>query len=198
MFYSILFGTLGFLAFFYIFWSRLKEDYSSELIFKLAFGTMIVWLAVRFVAQRFLPNWWFWVALLTAFGGFVGYLRILRLSFFESLEALVMAFLTYLSLYFLADAVNASSVFSFAHSVFIFATLFLFVFLDTRYKEFSWYRSGRVGFTGLVTLGFYFLVRSVLSSLFPFMLSFAHYEVYISASVAFLSFLIVYNLARKV
>ncbi len=198
MFYSLLFGIIGFILFQFIFWKRLKEDYSSELIFSVSFLSSIVWFSSKYLFTRLLPNYWFWLSFTVALLVFVLVVQKLKMRFYETLEAFIISVLSYLIVFFLHDAVVNESIFSFAHSVFIFAICFLFIFLDTRYKNFSWYKSGRVGFSGLITLGSYMLVRSVLVYFFPFMLSFASFDIYISTTVAFISFFLVYNLARNI
>jgi hypothetical protein len=81
------------------------------------------------------------------------------------------------------------------------ATLILivtFYFFETKYKNFSWYKSGKVGFSGLAVLGIFFLVRALVALSFSFVLSFAgKFESVFSGITAFLFFLGVFNLARQ-
>ena len=197
MFYSILFSTLGFFVFQYIFWKKLREDYSSELIFTLSFTTTGTWLLIKTLTFRFLNPWWFWVSLIAAFLVLNLFSRKLKMNRFETFNAGVLAFLSYWGLYLLSDAVSTESIFSFAHSFFVFGIVFLYIFFDTRYKNFSWYKSGRVGFSGLAAFGVYFLLRTVLATQFSFMLSFTVAEIYISGICSFINFLVLYNLARQ-
>lgn len=195
MFYSLLFSIVGFFLFQFIFWRRLKEDYSAELIFSLSFVLSGSWLLLKILAVKFLPNWWFWVTLAGSLAIFLLVTKKLKMNPHETYEALAISFLTYFGLFLLSDAVISESIFSFAHSAFVFGIVLLFVFLDTRYKNFSWYKSGRVGFSGLAVMGVYFLVRSLLATSFSFMLSFTVFEIYLSAIFAFINFSLLYRLS---
>ena len=75
---SIIIGVLGFLPFLFVFWKRLKEDYSSSQIFEsgfyIIFAIAFFVLIFAFGLSRFLPpssifspaGLWFW-------GGVVGF-----------------------------------------------------------------------------------------------------------------------------
>jgi len=75
----------------------------------------------------------------------------------------------------------------------------LFYFLETKYKKISWYRSGRVGFSGLTTAAIFFLLRAAISPFYPNLLTFSgSFEYLFSGLVAFILFFLVYNLAIKI
>ena len=105
MLISIITSALGILIFLFIFWKRLREDFASPIIFSISFyillGVAIGWL----VSLKFFPNWF----LYTCFGGaliglYAGILQY-KIRFYESLEAVVVAFLPWLSFVFLKDSV---------------------------------------------------------------------------------------------
>lgn len=126
-------------------------------------------------------------------------LGILRyhLKVFESLEAAVISLLPWLGLIFLSDSIKASELSSLIGSLVIFSLIILFFLFDKHYKKFSWYKSGRIGFSGLTISGLFFLVRTAVAASFPFVLSFGGmHDVYLSGIVAFASFLAVFNLAE--
>ncbi|MEK7526352.1 MAG: hypothetical protein AAB546_02640 [Patescibacteria group bacterium] len=202
----VFFGALCFL---YIFWNKLKEDYTSSIIFSVGFfsliGMFIFYLLTRFLllakiefADINSSGVLFW---LTFVGGMAGYtvgLFKYKLRFFESLEAMGVAMLYLILAVFVADTFVGMSLISLAGSTTIALLLILFYFLESRYRDFTWYRSGRVGFSGLTTVGLFFLIRALVAFPFPFVLSFlGRAEILVSALVTFLLFFAVYNLATK-
>jgi hypothetical protein len=109
----------------------------------------------------------------------------------------VAATLPWLGVIFLSDSIEKSNPASFIGFIVIILLIVLFYFLDAHYKKFTWYKSGRVGFTGLTTLGLLLLLRAAVAPIVPDMLSFSgKYEAIISGILAFVSFLLVFNLAR--
>ena len=73
----------------------------------------------------------------------------------------------------------------------------LYVTLNNYYKQFPWYKSGRVGFSGLVVLGSGFLIRSVVSLVYPNMIFFiGRVDAVLSAAIAFLFFFTVHSLSQ--
>lgn len=195
---NILVFFLGALFFLFLFWKRLKEDYVSKDIFSTAFyilaGITLSWL----VSRNFLPQWWFWLALLGVVLGGTWAVVKFRLRVFEVLEALVFGLLPWLSLIFLLDAVKNENTLSLIGFLVILIFLLSFVAIDSRYKRFTWYKSGRVGFSGLIILGFFFLLRTFIAGSFTDMLSFAgRPDSVLSGTVAFISFLMIFNIARQ-
>lgn len=195
---NIVIGVSAFFVFLFIFWRRLKEDYASGIIFTSAFYLLLGLLAGYFSAYFFWPAFWFWSVLLgLSLGLGASFLRF-HLKFYETLESSVIGFLIWLALIFLADSVRGSSIFSFAGFIALVLIIGLFYFLEGRFRNFSWYKSGRIGFCGLTTLGVFFLVRSLVALFYPFVLSFVgKKEIIFSSLVAFGLFLLTFNLSRK-
>ena len=74
----------------------------------------------------------------------------------------------------------------------------LFLFFNIHYRRFTWYKSGKIGFTGLTVAGLFFLTRSLVAMSDLDVLSFAKdMEVVVSGVVSFACFIAVYNLSRK-
>ncbi|MDP3994697.1 MAG: hypothetical protein Q8P91_02615 [bacterium] len=198
MLITILVNIFAFFVFLFIVWKRLKEDYSTENVFTLcfvtAFGLVLGYLLAKFIA----PLYWFWMEALGILFGFV-FLAIKKgLKFYETFEALFIAFLTWFGIYWVFLFIKTPAITSFLASFLIVSFIVLFYLLEGNYKDFTWYKSGRIGFAGLVTAGLFFLSRSAIASLFPFMLSFSgKTEIYISAVASFIMFLLVYNLSRN-
>ena len=103
-----------------------------------------------------------------------------------------------MSLIFLQDVIINRSWFSLSVFIFIIITITLYLFLSKQYKRFRWYKSGKVGFAGLTTLGFIFLVRGLTALWVPFMLSFVGVmDAFISVIISVVAFGMVYNLSRS-
>jgi hypothetical protein len=194
---NFLTGLIGCLVFLFIFWKRLKEDYASEIIFKLATyiltAMFISWLiSIRFFLEGFL---WF-----EFIGGIIGLgisFRLLKVRFYETLEAFVIASLPWVALTLLKSSVVDSSLSSFIAFIASLVMIFVYYFLDYHYKEFTWYKSGKIGFSGLTTLALIFVTRSLLALTGIHVLSFvSKFEGIISGAFAFICFILIYNLGR--
>jgi hypothetical protein len=188
---------LGILIFLFIFWKRLREDYAAEIIFQSA-TYILVGLGVGWAASaRFFPLWFFWAEIA---GGLIGLsFAILRfkVKFYETLEAFFMASLPWLSLVFLKDSVIKSSLSSFLAFIVILIMVFVSYYLDVRYKSYTWYKSGRIGFAGLAVAIIIFLIRTAIAIVKVPMLSFAgSSEWVLSGAAAFISFILLFNLGR--
>lgn len=131
---------------------------------------------------------WFWGALTGLSIGFVVSQRVFELPLYEAFEAAVVGFL------FASPILTREWVYSAI-------ALACYYYLRGRYKSFMWYKSGKVGFAGLVTLGLFFLVRSILALSGSNMLVFTgigKVEVVLCAALSFLCFFAVYNLSESV
>jgi hypothetical protein len=191
-------NILGLFIFLFVFWKKLKDDYVSEIIFSAATLILMGFLVGFLVGLRFLPSWIFW----TEFTGILVGLAIAALKYklrvYESFEAVVISLLPWLSIYFLHDSVDNSSLVSFIAFGVILALIGAYYLFDLKYKNFSWYRSGRVGFSGLATAGLFFLIRSAVAIFWPSVLSFSGtIEPVISGAFAFVAFVLIFNLGRK-
>lgn len=191
-------GIFGVIIFLFIFWKRLKEDYASEIIFQSAFYILIGAMVGYLLSFRFAPNWFFWIGLGGGMSGLGIAILKLRIKFYESLEAFIIAALPFLALIFLMDSVAKSSLSSFLAFLAILILVFLSYWTDTHYKTFTWYKSGKVGFAGLTTAALVFAARAAIAILGITMISFVgKYEAIISGVLAFISFLLLFNLGRQ-
>lgn len=194
----IISNIFGILIFLFLIWKRLKEDYSFEKIFN--FGALIlIGLLVGFlVSKKILPSYWFFIELIgIAIGFTIGILK-LKLKFYESFESVIIGLFPLLTLFFLTDSIKNSSLYSFLAFWLSLICIFLFFLVDSYYRSFSWYKSGRVGFSGLLIAGVFFLIRSLISLFFPNVISLSGaFEIYISGTVAFAFFLLLFNLSRS-
>lgn len=195
---SILINFLGVLAFLFFFWRRLKEDYPANEIFSTAF-LMITGIGLgTWLSRSYFPAWFFWTALAGAALGFTIGLFRFQFRFHESLEAAGVSALPWLSILFLRDSTASASLvslFGFLITLFLFGAFYV---LDIHYKKLTWYRSGRVGFAGLAVSGAFFLIRAGVAIFYPYVLTFAgRIDALISAIVAFVFFLLIYNLSKS-
>jgi len=196
---NILINLAGIVIFLFIFWKKLREDYTSNQIFSTA-TLALVGISLGFlISLKFFASGWFWFELILALLGFTLGIVKYNLRPFELIEGAVIAFAPWLALIFLSNSVTKINLSSFLAFFSVVSLTTLYLFLDSHYKNFSWYASGRIGFSGLATLGIFFLLRGSLAYFFPFVISFVgKFEVIISGIGAFICFLTLYNLSRRV
>jgi hypothetical protein len=198
MLVNILVSTLGVLVFLFLFWKRLKEDYASEIIFKTASSIIIGILIGWGISFKFFPDLFFWTSLTGALVGLIFAILKFKVKFYESLETFILSSLPWLAFVFLEDSVGSSSLSSFLGFVAILILVFESFWLDTHYKSFTWYKSGRVGFAGLATAATAFLIRGLLAIKGVTMLSLVgRQEAAASGVVALTCFLLLFDLARR-
>ena len=58
-------NILGFFLFFYLYWKKLKDDYSSEKIFNSGFVLVLGILLGTLFSKYLFVAYWFWITLLT-------------------------------------------------------------------------------------------------------------------------------------
>ncbi len=186
------------LVFLFILWRRLKEDYSQGIVFSTGFLILSGVALGSLISAIFFREWWFWLSLLgIVLGGGFAIFKF-KLRGFEVFDATVVAILPWLLVVFLSDSVEAKSIYSLGGFFVILAVYLLYHFLNTSYKKFSWYRSGRVGFSGLATVAILFLLRGLTGLFLVDMLSFVgKIDSIISGVLAFLAFLGIFHLARQ-
>lgn len=189
---------LGILFFLFIFWKRLKEDYSSDIIFQIA-SSILLGMGVGFsVSKMFFPNLFFWLEMAGALLGMAIMIFKFKLRFYETLESLILAGMPMVTLMFFKDSIVNSSLYSFLAFIGLLVLIFLAYWLDVNYKSFTWYKSGRIGFAGLFAAIIFFTARSVIAIFGINMLScVGKIEPYISLPVAVLCVGLLINLGRK-
>jgi len=200
---------MGALFYLFFYWHRLKDDYDSFQIFTSSFIILLSLitfslLAHFFLAPRLRPSAllapqgiWFWGAVSGFFLAHLLCARRLRLKYLETFEANIFGLLFPLLFLFIGHALIRPSLIAYLSTGFIAISILFFLFLNSHYKKFTWYRSGRIGFAGLVTAGSLFLARAAVALHFPTMLSLSgRVEMVASAAVSFILFFAVYNLAE--
>lgn len=192
---SLFFGALIFL---FVFWRRLKDDFASEEIFKVAFVSLGLTFMLGIAATVYARQWFFWSSIIGLFiGGLIG-VRKYKMYPAELAEAIVQSSLPLLLIVSIAVALVTNQVEMLFISMVIVLLMILFVIFDKYYKDFSWYKSGKVGFAGLATSCLFFALRAAIAYINADMLSFVPAVDVIISSVAALMFLIaLVILARK-
>lgn len=194
----IIFNIIGLIIFLFLFWKRLKEDYLPNQIFSTFFSILFFMLLTYFLSINLFPSWWFWCTYLGFFLGLIIGLLRFKLKFYETFEAAFLGFLICFSLYLLADSVRNLNIVSFAGFVISVILIGIFQYVDMHYRNYSWYKSGKVGFTGLILSAIFFLARIIAYLYFPNTLSFVHnFEIYLSAVSSFIFITLTYNLSRS-
>ncbi len=201
IFSHVLIFLAGSFLFLFNFWRRLKEDYSAELIFNSAMffvllipgGFLLAFLLARLLLASFVFNpagLWFW-------GSFAGFLSALwlsvvkfRLRQVEIFEAAVFGISFWLLLVYL---VNGE-----AGLLAIMLLLYgVFYYIKNRYRSFSWYKSGKAGFSGLAVAAIFFIIRTAGAVFVPGMFSLVGKADFVpSAAIAFLLLFSLYNLSE--
>lgn len=198
MFLKFVIAIPAIIMYLFLFWRQLKDDYPHQTIFTTSFYVLFGIAAFYLLSFFYREDLWFWFSGAGALIGFLISTLKYELKITETLDAAVIATNTIvIAAYFYLGSV-AGDIVAYMLTIFHLSLYFLFWFLNENYKKFSWYRSGKIGFAGLVTLGFYFLVRSIVALYFPDMISFIGKEdAMISAFIAFVSFLALYNLSKQ-
>lgn len=191
-------NLLGISVLIYVFWKKLKDDYHYEKIFNLAF-VLLTFFIVSVIITKFIPSDFnFWISLFALSLGFYIGIRKQKMSLFESLDAFVVGSLPWLGLVYLFDTTKNSSLYSFIGFWFALICIFLYSFISSTYKGYSWYKSGRVGIAGVITGIVFFALRIISSIFMPSMLFIADgFEIYLSLSGALLFFILLYNLMKE-
>lgn len=191
-------NILGISFLFFLLWRLLKEDYHYEKIFNLGFLILPFYLVGLLITSYILKDFWFWIILVCISLGFIIIIKKQKMKFFEVFEAIVIGLLPWISIIFLSDSIDNSSLSSFLAFWMSLVCILLFFFLKSYYRNFTWYKSGMVGFAGLSTAAIFFLIRAISSLFFNNVISFAgKFEVYLSLTVAFFLFLLLYKLSRS-
>jgi len=193
-----LINSAGIILFLFLFWKRLKDDYSSNIVFSVSFFVLLGTCLGYLISAYFFPRWFFWFEAFGAFLGFAAGIIRFNTRFFETYEALFISFMPWITLFYLAELIKKPSLGIAVVAFLNFGLILLFDFISIRYKNFAWYKSGKIGLAGLLTSGAFFLTRAAIATLFPSVLSFSgRSEIVLSGVCAFTIFLLIYNLSKE-
>jgi hypothetical protein len=166
--------AFGIFLFMFILWKKLKDDFAPELIFRLAFSVLVGLGIGVIISIRYFSQYFFYFCLVGGLLGVIPTIIKFRSKFYEIFEAFIIALLPWLSLIFFLDSVAHSSLSSFLEFLGMLIIIFISYWLTNHYKSFSWYRSGKIGFTGLTTLMIIFLSRFIIAIFGISMISFGN------------------------
>lgn len=172
MIVNFLLILLGIFLFLFIFWKRLKDDYSSNIIFASGLAILLGLSLGLGISKIFLPPWFFWMAFAGSLLGMLLMIFKYKLKFYETFESLILATIPLVSIMFFKDSVTHSSLHSFLAFAASLILIFLSYWFDLNYKSFTWYKSGKIGFAGLSIGIVFFLARTLLAIFGISMLSF--------------------------
>ncbi len=191
-------NILGLFLFFFLIWSSLKDDYHYEKVFNLGFSGIFAILLSNFVSRYIYQEYWFWITILFLTAAFLAVVKKQKMKFFETLEAYFVGLSPWLALVYLADSITKSSLASYVAFWASLIFIFIYFYFKSHYRSFNWYKAGKVGFSGIVTLLIYFLFRTIVSFFNNSVVSMAgKYEIYLSGSASLLLIVLMYNLFKS-
>lgn len=200
IFLQLLILIVGSLVSLFIAWRRLKEDYEESDIFSL-FVAIILGGSGGFFVSQFLPILGFWGVILGAIlsGGFMA--PKLDMLLFEVIEASAPAFFIFLIFASLSQPamwqrpIPAQLI----EPTLALVGLIIFVILSRNFRKFTWYPSGKVGLASLLSLAFYFTIRSLLAIFSPSMLGWSNriFDIALGLSCSIVAAFVVYLRSGK-
>ncbi len=199
---------LGILVYLFLYWRKFHEDWDANEIFPGAIisalstvaGGVIMILAAGKIPRSavFEPlGLWFWGALSGFFISFWVMQTKNKMKGYEVLDISTPGLLMWYGFLFLANLSLTRNVLSLVGFFVIAGLIGVYYYFNFYYKRFTWYKSGKVGFSGLAVAGLFFLFRSLTAIFVPEVFSIAgRMDGVISGALAFLLFFMVYNLAE--
>jgi len=162
-----------FLTSLFILWKKLRDDYIASQIFSLGFGIYFSLVAgfLLFHFFKFSYSEWFIVAAPVVVVLYLSNRGRMRLN--ELVNAL--APLLYVSniYYYLMLVILRNNYFGLIGVFLSVFFLVIYFLLEKNYKKLQWYKSGKIGFSGLFVLSVYFFMNSALAILIPDMVFFS-------------------------
>lgn len=192
-----LFTVVASVSFLYFFWKKLKDDYSQSQIFTTGFYSLFGLSAGYVISHIYLPEHWFWLSFIGSTLGVLIGMKRFKMRLFETLEGFIVGALDILLVFGIYNLATKFNYIDLVGVIAVFFLMILFFYINKRYKRYVWYRSGKVGFSGLLVAGFYFVFRASFL-LFSGIINRSNIaEAIFSGVLAFASFLALYNLSRK-
>ena len=189
---------VGVLLYLFFFWKRLKDDYIRNQIFTTAFYGLVLLGGGYLISFYFFNSLRFWLSLTGAIIGFLWGIFRYKLKMLEVLEAAVLGLLSIFTLILLGELILSHDILYLFSFIVLVLLIILFHLLDKYYRGFTWYKSGRIGFSGLTVTGVFFLIYTIVAVTLGGVISFVGNKDYlISLLLAVISFLIVFKLAKQ-
>jgi hypothetical protein len=216
---SIIACVIGVIVFLFYLYERLREDHTSEDIFSSGFyliagGAVGVVLGV--LLRDYLPatvvfipgGLWFWTGIFGVFLLFIVAQKKFSMRIYELFEsALIAMFLGVMPV--LSIKLIFEQKIEYILSIFaVVVVLGVFWFVNSTYKRYSWYYSGRVGIAGLAGLLAFFVIRVIYGIIFwksmlslarakSFLFLLGRIDIFVSLTLAFFLCLCIYNLSKS-
>lgn len=164
----------------FVFWRKLKEDYSYNDTFKFTLLAVAGSMIGQWLGNKWAPNFIFWITVCGMFLASLYSIKKFSFKFYEVIDAGSLAFFWFLLFSNLAPlssflvSPTTDLKFLLIKIALILISMFIYKFLLKNYRKFSWYPSGRIGFVGMASLAVYlsfYALFSVLTSGFKDVLS---------------------------
>jgi hypothetical protein len=182
----------------FIVWKRLKDDYLNYQIFNSYLLVVILIIIGNFIVKNYISNIIFWMdvtaVLIGVFYAFVKY----RMRFIETSEAFLVSFLLYLNVYYfdyMFIMKDYRIILISLVTLLSFATFFIF---EKLYKSFTWYKSGKIGFSGYAAFFIFMVTRALFSYFFKDLPFYGfYYDSLFSAITALIIMIVVYTIGNR-
>jgi len=186
------------LAFLFLIWRKLKEDYIQGQIFGAGFS-FLIGASVSLIATIFiLQEHWYIICILTSFIFLFAYVFKFKMNYFEVIEAFVPSFIVF-NIFILVMKYLILRDLKLAALFFVNVLCLIAYYISKKYyKSFRWYPSGRIGFSGLSTISLFFILYSIVAVLPFHMISFlSKIGVFVSFAISILSTVLIIRISRK-
>lgn len=184
--------SFGALVSLFIVWKKLREDYPEADIFSVSMlivgGTGAGYLLSLFLFGVLQ----FWVCLMGGLAALAFAAKKFSMRAFEVFEAFVPAVFVFLLILAVTQKIVRQPLWisgawpfglNFIEPGLSLGALFIFIILNTRYRRFLWYPSGRIGFASLVTVILYFWTRSAVALFYPAVLLWSTKQIDVLAGI---------------
>lgn len=187
-----------FLVGLFILWKKLRDDYIASQIFSLGF-LIYFSVLIYFVSRKYFSfPYSEWLVLLIPFLITLIYSKRNRLRLNEVVNALVPSYLV-AHFYFYVTLIIAGYRTNYIIAIFVILVLTLiFSVTEKKFKNFSWYKSGKVGISGLLIFALMCIINAIIALLSPSMVFFSgKLNAIILIILALISATAIFTLSRK-
>lgn len=185
------------LSFLYFFWKKLKDDYSAYQVFSVGFYSLVGLFIGFLISKFYLQSFWFWLPMVGSSLGLVYGINHFKLNFFESFEGWVIGTLSIITIENLNKLIWNFDFFNIINFLVALSLILIFFYINRRYKRYVWYRSGKVGFSGLLIAGLYFVFQASFLMISGIMNQVKIFEAILFGLFAIGSFLTLFILAKN-
>lgn len=196
--YKILASLVAFLSFLFIFWRKLREDYLSSQIFSLGILGLVSLVVTVILVEWYGRVEYRWLSVVVPFCVMTAYSIKNHMRINEVTNALFPALVIGNICYLLLEPLPSKKLLLFL----VLANLLflpLFFFLESNYKRIQWYKSGKIGFSGLLSSSIFFAANAAVAfSSFPMIFFVGKINAVVLLVLAVFSLLWLFLLSRKI